>query len=429
MSYIADLHIHSPFAQACSPQLTIDNLALWAGYKGIDLLGTGDCLHPEWLKQIKLKLHDRGDGIHHLKEADQLTKRTGFILTTEVACIYSQSGKLRRIHLLVLLPSIQAAEKLSENLILRKAKLASDGRPVLGMSVIDFCDITFNSCPKAIIIPAHIWTPWFGMYGDKGGFDFFAECFGKFSSQIHAVETGISSDPQMNWRVPDLDGKSIVSFSDPHSLARLGREATEFGGHLSYDELYDDLQNQNIISTIEFFPEEGKYHYSGHRKCNMVRSPEEVIKYGEECPLCHKTLTIGVAQRIEELATRSIESLELFEENGLIKSKTFSKRPGYRSLVQLEEVIALSLGVSVASKKVPQLYQQMVSTIGPEIDILTRIPLDMVGMAGGSAVVEVIQAIRQGQISIEPGFDGVYGMVSLTDEAEAAARQQLKLIQ
>jgi PHP family Zn ribbon phosphoesterase len=233
----------------------------------------------------------------------------------------------------------------------------------------------------------------------------------------------------MNWRVPDLDGKSIVSFSDPHSLARLGREATEFGGHLSYDELYDDLQNQNIISTIEFFPEEGKYHYSGHRKCNMVRSPEEVIKYGEECPLCHKTLTIGVAQRIEELATRSIESLELFEENGLIKSKTFSKRPGYRSLVQLEEVIALSLGVSVASKKVPQLYQQMVSTIGPEIDILTRIPLDMVGMAGGSAVVEVIQAIRQGQISIEPGFDGVYGKVSLTDEAEAAARQQLKLIQ
>lgn len=415
--YSADLHIHSGYAMACSPQLTIPNLALWASLKGIDLVGTGDCFHPQHLAQIKLLLQDRGDGIFTLKDSPKELSRVNFLLTTEVACVYSENGRQRRLHIVLMFPSIGMVERVAKALTDRGAKLASDGRPVIGMTVQTLCQIVFEICPKAIVIPAHIWTPWFGLYGDKSGYEFFQECFGPFSDKIYAVETGLSSDPAMNWRVPDLDHKTIVSFSDPHSLPKLGRELTIFKGHLSYDELLDDLKYGNIEQTIEFFPEEGKYHFSGHRKCKVVYDNQELLKKGEVCPVCSNGLTIGVAPRIDELATRSEESLELEEVDGVIKSKTFPNRPGYRKLIPLEEIIAEVVGVSVNSKKVKELYMKMVTTIGNELQILTLLPASAISMVGGPKIAEAVLKVRKGQVEIEPGFDGQYGIIHLLDDS------------
>lgn len=425
MPYVADLHIHSRFSRACSDQLTIPNLAKWANLKGVDLLGTGDFLHPMWLTEIKHYLQDRGDGIFTLKSSDDSTKAAKFILTTEVSCIYSQGGKLRRIHTLIFLPSFSYVEKLIQELGKRGVKLASDGRPIMGLSSIELCEIVFNICPKAIIIPAHIWTPWFSLYGSNSGFDFLGECFGKFADSIYAIETGLSSEPAMNWRISDLDNRAILSFSDPHSLPRIARECTIFKGHLSYDELRDDLINDNLVGTIEFFPEEGKYHYSGHRNCNVVFSPDEVKTKGVTCPVCKKPLTIGVMQRVEDLAIRSQKDLKLIKENGVTKSETFPNRPGFRMLVQLEEIIAESLHSTVSSQKVKDKYLSMVQNIDSELMILTKTPLDLISMAAGEKIAEGVKKVREGDIHIEPGFDNTYGIVKIWDEA-AEAEQQAK---
>lgn len=409
MPYVADLHIHSRFSRATSPQLTIPNLAKWAEFKGVDLLGTGDCLHPQWLAEIKRYLHPRPDGLLEYGN-------TKFLLTTEVACIYSDKGRTRRIHIIIGLPGLRENDALIEELTQRKINISSDGRPMMGLTARQLCEIVFKVSPKAIIIPAHIWTPWFSLYGSNSGYDFFGECFGEFADRIYAVESGLSSEPAMNWRIADLDNKAIVSFSDPHSLPRLARECTMFKGHLSYDELVDDLKNNNVLGTIEFFPEEGKYHYSGHRNCNVIYSPEEVAQKGETCPVCGQRLTIGVMQRIEQLATRSIEDLKLETTNGVTISKAFPDRPGFRMLVQLEEIIAESMNLPVSSVKVKAEYERLVTTLDTELKILTKTPIDMISMVAGERLAEGVDRVRQGKISIEPGYDNTYGKVTIWDD-------------
>lgn len=411
MAYVADLHVHSRFAGACSSQLSIPNLARWAKFKGIDMLGTGDCLHPLWVSEIKGVLKSIGEGTY---EYDGIK----FLISTEVSCIYSEYGKTRRIHILILLPSIESAQKLSTELNKRNAKLSSDGRPILGMSSKQICEIVFSVEKDAIIIPAHIWTPWFSLFGSNSGYDSLKTCFGEFSDQILAVETGLSSDPAMNWRIKDLDNKSIVSFSDLHSLPRLGREVTIIGGQPNFYSLRNALATQNIIGTIEFFPEEGKYHYSGHRNCNVVYDPGQLKQNGELCPVCGKRLTIGVLQRIEELATREIKDLRLKNKNGVITSESFPERAGFRMLIQLEEIIAESMDIAVKSLKVQQKYEEMVTSIDTELKILTKTPVELIAMTVGEKIAEGIDRVRKGKLKIEPGFDNTYGKVKIWGEGE-----------
>lgn len=417
MAYVADLHIHSRYAGACSGNLTIPNLSKWAKYKGIDLLGTGDALHPLWQAELKRDLKDIGGGVYE-------NNGTKFIVSTEVSCIYSEYGATRRIHLVILFPSLDSAFKLSEVLIKKGAKLASDGRPILGMSSKQICDYVFSVEPDALIIPAHIWTPWYSLYGSNSGYDSLKDCFGEFTDKIYAVETGLSSEPAMNWRISELDNKSIVSFSDLHSLPRLGREVTIVGGECTFEGLSKSLQNQNLIGTIEFFPEEGKYHYSGHRNCNVVYSPEELKEKGEICPVCKRKLTIGVMQRVEELSSRSIDDLRLKINEGVTKSETFPKRAGFRMLVQLEEILAEVLGVAVKTQKVQTLYEQLVTTVDSELKLLTKTKLELISMAAGDKVAEGIKRVREGKLKIEPGYDNTYGIVKIFDEGEDPLKQE-----
>lgn len=406
MGYVADLHIHSRFSRACSGQINIPNLSKWAKIKGIDLIGTGDFLHPLWQTEMKNTLRDRGDGLY---EYDGVK----FLLTCEISCIYSDRGKTRRIHIVVCLPSFESVGKLTSELSKKRVNLASDGRPITGFSAQQLCEIIFEVEQKAIIIPAHIWTPWFSLFGSESGYDFFKECFGKYSDQIYGIETGLSSEPAMNWRVADLDQKSILSFSDAHSLPNLGREVTIFAGSLGYDEFLDDLKKQNIVGTIEFFPEEGKYHYSGHRNCNIVYSPEELKEKGEVCPVCGRRLTIGVMQRVEKLATRSEKDLKLKNENGVIKSDDFPKRPGFRMLVGLEKIIAEALEMTTASQKVKNEYDKLITALGPELKILTKVSIDEIKAWSGEKVAEGVDRVRHGKLHIEPGFDNTYGKINI----------------
>lgn len=411
MAYVADLHLHSRFARACSQDLNIANLAKWASYKGIDLLGTGDCLHPLWQAELKRDLKDLGGGIYSYGE-------TKFVITTEVACIYSEGGKVYRIHILIFFPSLEDARKLSEILIKKGVNLSSDGRPILGLSSQELVDLILTNIPSALIIPAHVWTPWFSLYGSNSGYDKFEDCFGEFSSEIYGIETGLSSEPAMNWRVADLDAKAIVSFSDAHSLPRIGREVTIFGGKPNFEELRKDIINQNITGTIEFFPEEGKYHYSGHRNCNVVYGPKELKEKGKTCPVCKKPLTVGVMQRVEDLATRTNEQLQVKNQGGVITSEVFPKRPGFRMLVQLEEIVAESFGVAVASQKVKNEYIRLVTSLDPELKILTKTSLEMIVMAAGEKLAQGIDRVRKGNLKIEPGYDNTYGKVKIWDEEE-----------
>lgn len=417
MAYVADLHTHSRFSRACSRDLNIPNLAKWSEFKGIDLMGTGDCLHPLWQAELKSSLKDIGNGTYQYGE-------TKFILTTEVACIYSENGKVHRIHILIFLPSLDSAKKLSESLIRKGSNLSSDGRPILGLSSKQLCEVVLKTEPQALIIPAHIWTPWFSLYGSESGYDRFSDCFGEFSDQIYGVETGLSSEPSMNWRVNDLDNKSILSFSDAHSLPRLAREATLLGGEPSFTGFAQAIKKQNLIGTIEFFPEEGKYHYSGHRNCNIVYDSKQLKEKGEICPVCKSRLTIGVVQRVEELATRGINDLGLTIKDGVTSSTKFPQKPGFRMLVQLEEIVAEALKSTVSSQKVKDLYERLVTTVDPELKILTKTSIDLLSMAAGEKVAEGVQRVREGKLSIEPGFDNTYGKVKIWNEEEVSSNEQ-----
>ena len=373
--YFADLHIHSRFSRAASRDCDLPHLDWWARRKGITLIGTGDFTHPAWRAELRDQLEPAGEGVYalrsHLRLAEGAPGPTPrFVVSGEISCIYKRHGRTRKVHNLILLPSLEAAEELAARLE-SVGNIRSDGRPILGLDSRDLLELTLDTCPEAEFIPAHIWTPHFSMFGAFSGFDTMEECFGDLTPHIHAVETGLSSDPPMNWRVSALDGLTLVSHSDAHSPARLGREADLLDTGVSYPELVWALRTgQGFAGTVEFFPEEGKYHLDGHRNCGVCLTPAQTMERGGLCPVCGKKLTIGVEHRVEELADRPAGF------------RPHQARP-FESLAPLPEVIAASTGLSPASKKVLALYEELLLSLGTEFSILRDVPLEDIGRAAG----------------------------------------------
>lgn len=412
--YIADLHIHSKYSRATSKECVPEHLDLWARRKGIDLLGTGDFTHPAWRRDLKDKLEPAEEGFYRLKEEhklrDEITtdeKEPRFVVSGEISSIYKKNGKTRKVHNLILLPGLEEAEQLSRKLE-AIGNIHSDGRPILGLDSRDLLEIALETCPRAIFIPAHIWTPHFSLFGAFSGFDTIEECFEDLTGEIHALETGLSSDPPMNWRLSALDPFQLVSNSDAHSPAKLGREANLLTMELSYQGLYQALQTgEGLAGTLEFFPEEGKYHMDGHRKCDLCLSPAETGAYGGRCPVCGKKITIGVLHRVEELADRA----EGYEKEGAKK---------FESLVPLPEVIAASTDKSPTSVKVRRQYEAMLKELGSEFSILRDIPAEAIRSCAGPCVEEGIKRLRQGKVERIPGYDGEYGIIKIIDKEEIA---------
>ena len=411
---IADLHIHSKYSRATSAQCVPEHLDLWARRKGIGLVGTGDFTHPAWRAELAEKLERDRDGLYVLKEACRLSEEVPgvgtprFVVTGEISTIYKKDGKVRKVHSLILLPDLEAAEELSRRLE-AIGNIRSDGRPILGLDCRDLLEITLEACPEAVFIPAHIWTPHFSVFGAFSGFDRLEDCFGDLTGEIHALETGLSSDPPMNWRLSALDGYQLVSHSDAHSPAKLGREADLLDINPDYTSLRRALcTGEGLLGTLEFFPEEGKYHLDGHRTCNQCLTPVETVAAGGKCPVCGKKLTIGVLHRVEELADRP----EGFRPQ---EAKDF------QSLVPLPEVIAASLGGSPESKKNTALYEHMLKQLGTEFQILREVPAEDIEHTAGPCVAEGIRRLRSGQVERTAGYDGVYGKIGLLTDAERQA--------
>src|SRR5512136_441550 len=330
MKFIADLHLHSRYSRATSQDMEVKALALWAKRKGIKLLGTGDFTHPLNFLDLQSKLKPLGNGLFVLKEEPE---ETHFLLTVEVSNMYSQGGKSRRIHTLIFAPSFEVVEKINTRLS-KYGKTGSDGRPIFGFSAKDLLKMILDLSSECLLIPAHAWTPWFSIFGANSGFDSIKECYEEETKNIRAIETGLSSDPEMNWRLSALDDITLISNSDAHSPSKIGREANIFNCDLSYEAITDAIRRKDprrFLFTIEFFPEEGKYHYDGHRSCNVRLTPRQAIAGGELCPVCGRKLTIGVLHRVESLADRN---------EGFIPPNAIP----YKSLVPLEEVIGQAIG-------------------------------------------------------------------------------------
>lgn len=410
MKMIADLHIHSRFSMATSKEGTPENLDFWARKKGISLIGTGDFTHPVWREELKERLVSEGNGLYRLR--DEYVKEesrkfpgegTRFVVSGEISSIYKKNGKTRKIHNVILLPSLEAADAMAQRLE-KIGNIHSDGRPILGLDSHDLLEMMLDVCPEGILVPAHIWTPHFSVLGAKSGFDSVEECFEELAPYIHALETGLSSDPAMNWRISKLDRYQLVSNSDAHSPSKLGREANLLDIDCSYEGLYRAIQTgEGLEGTVEFFPEEGKYHFDGHRKCGVSLSPVEAERLGGICPVCGKKLTMGVDHRVEQLADRA---------------EGFVKKDGkkYESLVPLPEVISACMGYSTASKKVQGCFEQLIQTLGTEFDILRNVPSEDIKSCAGERIAEGIENVRTGNVKRIPGYDGEYGKIELFDE-------------
>ena len=410
MKMIADLHIHSRFSMATSREGTPENLDFWARKKGISLIGTGDFTHPVWRDELKERLVTEGNGLYRLRDAYVKEesrkfpgKGTRFVVSGEISSIYKKNGKTRKVHNVILLPSLEAADAMAQRLE-KIGNIHSDGRPILGLDSHDLLEMMLDVCPEGILIPAHIWTPHFSVLGAKSGFDSVEECFEELAPYIHALETGLSSDPAMNWRISKLDRYQLVSNSDAHSPSKLGREANLLDIDCSYEGLYRAIQTgEGLEGTVEFFPEEGKYHFDGHRKCGVSLSPVEAERLGGICPVCGKKLTMGVDHRVEQLADRA---------------EGFVKKDGkkYESLVPLPEVISACMGYSTASKKVQGCFEQMIQTLGTEFDILRNVPSEDIKSCAGERIAEGIENVRTGNVKRIPGYDGEYGKIELFEE-------------
>ena len=414
-SFVADLHIHSPYAFACSKALTLDNLATWARRKGIDLLATGDFTHPTWATELRANLVAGQDGLYQYGGVR-------FVPGTEISCVYRQGGRVRRIHMLTMMPTLDAAEDFTRQLSLY-GNLSTDGRPTVSLSARDLLALALDCHPEAIVMPAHAWTPWYGVYGSKGGFDSLEECFGDLSHLITAVETGLSSDPAMNRAVPELDNRSIVSFSDAHSLGRLGRELTAFSGELSWDGLAAGLRDAGVAFTVEFYPEEGKYHYSGHRSCGVVYGPSEEAANGTDCPVCGRALTLGVLHRVSRLAERPLDDHVQPDSNGLIDLG--DGHPPFVRLIPMQEVIAAVRGVGVNTRRVAREYEALVDYAGSELAALLYASSQDILPVAGEALTEAIMRARTGEVTVEPGYDGIYGKVKPMNESLNAGQLSL----
>tara|TARA_Y100000310_G_C20699289_1_gene828197 strand:+ start:3874 stop:5112 length:1239 start_codon:yes stop_codon:yes gene_type:complete len=399
MPLITDLHIHSRFSRACSTKITIANLEKNAKVKGIDVLGTGDFQHPEWIKELNT-LEER-EGILYTK--------TGypFVWQSEISLIYTQDGKGRRVHHVILAPNREVVAQITEYL-LSKGRIDYDGRPIFGMSSIEFVEAMKGISKDIEIIPAHAWTPWFGTLGSKGGFDSIKQCFGDQEKHIHAIETGLSSDPEMNWRISSLDKYNLVSFSDMHSMYpwRMGREATLFDIDLTYKNLIQAIRTKKgYAGTIEVDPAYGKYHWDGHRSCNVNFSPAETKKHNGICPVCKKALTIGVEYRVEELADRPVG----------YKPKDYAD---YKTLIPLGELISLHVNKGIATKTVGITFDKMMKEFQNEFNVLLSVPEKDLVKVVDPKLVKMILMNRQSNIKIKPGYDGVYGVPLFDDKEE-----------
>jgi uncharacterized protein (TIGR00375 family) len=412
MKFIGDLHIHSHYSRATSGDLVPEQLAFWAQKKGITLVGSGDFTHPGWVAELKEKLVEAENGLFRLSPAleQEVNQKVPaacqapvrFILTGEISCIYKRAGQTRKIHNLILMPGFKELEQLNAKLN-RIGNIKSDGRPILGLDSRDLLEIVLETSARAFFIPAHIWTPWFSLFGSKSGFNTIEECFGDLTPHIHALETGLSSDPDMNRLLSMLDPYLLISNSDAHSPAKLGREANLFDTDLDYDRILAALTDQKgFAGTLEFFPEEGKYHLDGHRKCEVCLEPEATHTHQGLCPKCGKPLTLGVLYRVQELGDRQKPQLS---------------KPFY-SLIPLQEILGEILGCGPASKKVVETYETLLHKLGPELPILRQIPLEKIAAAGSPLLAKAIERMRKAEVIRDPGYDGEYGRIRLFEEAE-----------
>ncbi|MBK8049974.1 MAG: hypothetical protein IPK16_24440 [Anaerolineales bacterium] len=410
MKLVADLHIHSHFSRATSKDLTFEHLHKWAQIKGVQVVATGDIAHPGWLQEMHAKLEAAEDGLFRLKEelASAIREQTPaacrtpvrFLLGGEISNIYKRGGKTRKIHNIVFAPSLDAVERLQTRLE-RIGNIRADGRPILGLDSRDLLEIVLEVDDRCHLIPAHIWTPWFAMLGSMSGFDSVEECFADLTPHIFALETGLSSDPPMNWRVSNLDRYTLVSNSDAHSPQKLAREATLFDTELAYDALFAALRTgdpERFLGTVEFFPEEGKYHLDGHRKCGVCWEPTTTLAHNGICPQCGKVVTVGVMHRVEVLADRA-------------PGEKPARTHPYYSLVPLPEVLSEVHGVGASSRAVDQEYYKLLHRLGSELYILRHAPLQEIAAAGGMRLAEGIGRMRAGQVDMAPGYDGEYGVV------------------
>lgn len=408
MRFIADFHIHSRYSRATSPQMDIKTLSEFAKLKGISLLGTGDLTHHLWLEELKDILKDSGNGLFEYNGVN-------FILTGEISSIYSKGGKVRKIHNVIFAPSFAIVDKINSALS-GYGNLASDGRPIIGIDAKDLAEVLFGISKDIFIVPGHIWTPWFSLFGSKSGFDSIEECFEEYAKDIYALETGLSSDPGMNWRWSKLDRFSLISNSDSHSPQKIGREANIFDTEMSYKAIIDALKakdNKRFLSTIEFFPEEGKYHFDGHRNCKLRLSPAETKKNKNICPVCGKSITVGVVNRVEELADRP----EGFEPENRIP---------YQRIIPLAEIISDVLGIGDASKAVASEYRSIVPGLGTELEVLTEVREGELLKKIPRKIAKAIINVRKGNVNILPGFDGEYGKIEIL-KGEDNSEKQLNL--
>lgn len=428
MRYIADLHIHSKYSRACSKDLDLEHNRLWAMKKGIQILGTGDFTHPTWLAELKEKLVEEKPGLYKLKTpfvspligGKNKEDEVLFMLTTELSCIYKQGDKTRRIHICVFVPDFATVDTIVADLEKRGVNLKSDGRPIMGIPADELTKVVISANKDSMVIPAHAWTPWFSVFGSKSGFDTLEECFKDQSKEIFAIETGLSSDPPMNHRLSMLDNITLISNSDAHSPANLGREANAFEipeSELSFNEIRRILKirdKKRFLYTIEFFPEEGKYHHDGHRECQVNFAPVETKKHHGLCPVCKKPLVIGVLNRVDELADRT-----RYDEKNFIPHK---------HIVPLPEIIAESYGYGKASKKVQQAYEEFIAKGGSEFEILLDKPYEELARFTIPEVVQGIQNVREGRVRPVAGYDGVYGVIkALKDGASLKDKQKTLL--
>jgi uncharacterized protein (TIGR00375 family) len=417
MRKILDFHIHSKYSRATSKNFDLAEMYKWSKIKGVDIISAADFTHPGWFKILEQNLveHQPGSGLYRYKDQ---AKDVLFIISTEISCIYSQGGKTRRVHLCLLAPNLQVAKKINENLSARGAKLASDGRPILGMSAKNILEMILEIDERIMLIPAHAWTPWFAVFGSKSGFDSLEECFEDLTPYVQAIETGLSSDPLMNWRLSKLDNITLVSNSDAHSGPRIGREANVLDLHdITFDEIREIINakdKKRFLYTVEFYPEEGMYHFDGHRDCQFSCSPQESAKKHKNiCPLCKKPLTLGVLNQVERLADRAEQKIDT------------SFHIPYKNIVPLPEIIADYYGVNRNSKKVEKLYLEIIAKAGNEFVVTLDLNEEELKKIMPTSLTAGIMKMRVREMQVLPGFDGQYGQVKIFSELD---RQKSKII-
>ena len=410
MYYIADLHVHSHYSRATSSNLTLESLYQWASIKGIQVVGTGDFTHPQWFQELQEKLIPDGHGFYKLKDPPALTYKAQsadirFCLTTEICSIYKDAGKVRKNHSLLYAPDLATVAKMNRKLS-TIGNLAADGRPILGLSPRDLLEIVLEITDRAYLIPAHIWTPWFSTLGSKAGYDSIEACFKDLTNHIFALETGLSSDPAMNRRLSALDRYTMVSNSDAHSPQNLGREVNLFDTACTYDAMFAALKTQKgFLGTLEFFPQEGKYYWDGHRNCGIGFDPTTSLQYKCLCPACGKPLTIGVLHRVESLADRQLP-------------KNLAQAADFSYIIPLPEIIAELNSRKPVSKTVQKQYWHIISLFGSEFNFLRATPIQDIQTKLGPIYAEAIKRLRNQQVYEKPGYDGLYGTIHIFKQDE-----------